>query len=61
VISIFLVIALIAPGKAPVERHRLAMPSAEECVRRGANMAEQLGTDFRRGMTISIACEFTKH
>lgn len=60
VILIFLVITLTLPGQKPVERHRLVMSSADECVRRGASMAERLADDLKPGVRISIACEFSR-
>lgn len=59
-ISVFLVITLLTAGAPPKERHRLAMPSAEECVKRGQALAETLLPEFRKGVTISVACEFSK-
>lgn len=59
-ILIFLVIVLTLPGQRPVERHRLVMQSADECVRRGSSMAEQLATELKPGVRISVACEFSR-
>lgn len=59
-ISVFLVITLLVPGAPPRERHRLAMPSAEECVKRGQILAEALLPEFKKGVTVSVACEFTQ-
>lgn len=58
-ISVVLVITLLLPGAKPIA-HRAVMPSAEDCVKRGAEFAADTLATMPSGGKLTIGCEFTK-
>lgn len=59
-IAVVLVITLLLSATAKPIVHRIAVPSAEECVRRGAEFAADAIRVLPPGGKATIACEFTK-